>query len=397
MVDNGSTDGSVRLIREQFPEIELVLVGANIGFAAANLGARRAADCDWLALLNPDAFPEPGWLAALVQAARENPQFSGIGSHMRRAGVIGELDGTGDVYQVGGMAWRRDNGRPDSIARERGEIFSPCAAAALYSRALFVEAGGFDERYFAYYEDTDLAFRLRLRGHSFLYEPAAVVDHVGFAAAGAETPFTAYHSQRNIVWTYAKNMPAPLFWTYLPQHLLVNLLNVAWYTLRGQGRAVLRAKRDAVLGLPGILRTRREVQRGRTVGSLELRRRMAGGLGPYTRPRCAHWRPGEQTRARQPAPAPAHGRSGRRPLHVGRTTCRLEHELPGARTRHRARARARQPRLPDALPRCGRLRPVHHGDAPQLSVVLFDWGSARSSFVARDRQHLGCRADPGRP
>jgi hypothetical protein len=77
-------------------------------------------------------------------------------------------------------------------------------------------------------------------------------------------------------------MPAPLFWTYLPQHLLVNLLNVAWYTLRGQGRAVLRAKRDAVLGLPGILRSRREVQRGRTVGSLELRRLMAGGLGPYT-------------------------------------------------------------------------------------------------------------------
>lgn len=285
VVDNGSTDGSVELIREQkqFPEVELVLAGANIGFAAANnLGARRATDCEWLALLNPDAFPEPGWLEALVQAARENPQFSGVGSHMRRAGVIGELDGTGDVYQVGGMAWRRDNGKPDSIARERGEIFSPCAAAALYPRALFVEAGGFDERYFAYYEDTDLAFRLRLRGHRFLYEPAAVVDHVGFAAAGAETPFTAYHSQRNIVWTYAKNMPAPLFWTYLPQHLLVNLLNVAWYTLRGQGRAVLRAKRDAVLGLPGILRTRREVQRGRTVGSLELRRLMAGGLGPYT-------------------------------------------------------------------------------------------------------------------
>jgi GT2 family glycosyltransferase len=299
VVDNGSTDGSVELIRERYPEAEVVLAGANIGFAAANnRGARRAADCEWLALLNPDAFPEPSWLEALVRAAQENPQFSGVGSHMRRAGVVGELDGTGDVYHVGGMAWRRDNGKPDSVARERGEIFSPCAAAALYPRSLFVEAGGFDERYFAYYEDTDLAFRLRLRGHRFLYEPTAVVDHVGFAAAGAETPFTAYHSQRNIIWTYAKNMPAPLFWTYLPQHLLVNLLNVGWYALRGQGRAVLRAKRDALRGLPGILRTRREVQRVRTLGSLELRRLMAGGVGPYTtglkRARAA-WRaaPGE--------------------------------------------------------------------------------------------------------
>jgi GT2 family glycosyltransferase len=283
VVDNASTDGSPELIRERFPEVELVPAGGNIGFAAANnLAARRADDCDWLALLNPDAFAHPEWLEALLLAAEENDGYSCFGSHMRRAGFVDELDGTGDVYQVGGMAWRRDNGRRDNGARARGEIFSPCAAAALYPRTLFLDAGGFDERYFAYYEDTDLAFRLRLRGHRCLYEPGAVVDHVGFAASGAETPFTAYYSQRNIVWTYVKNMPGPLFWAYLPQHLLVNLLNVGWYSLRGQARPVLKAKVDAVRGLPSILRSRREIQRGRRVGSRELRRLMARGLGPYT-------------------------------------------------------------------------------------------------------------------
>jgi GT2 family glycosyltransferase len=283
VVDNDSSDGSPELIRERFPEVELVPAGGNVGFAAANnLAARRAEDCEWLALLNPDAFPHPEWLDALVRAAEENTGFSCFGSHMRRAGTVDELDGTGDVYQVGGMAWRRDNGKPDSRARPPGEIFSPCAAAALYPRAVFLEAGGFDERYFAYYEDTDLAFRLRLRGHRCFYEPSAVVDHVGFAAAGAETPFTAYHSQRNIVWTYVKNMPAPLFWAYLPQHVLVNLLNVAWYSMRGQGRPVLRAKVDAMRGLPSILRSRREIQRSRAVGSRELRQLMAHGIGPYT-------------------------------------------------------------------------------------------------------------------
>jgi GT2 family glycosyltransferase len=263
--------------------VELILAGTNVGFAAANnLGAKRARDCEWLALLNPDAFPNPGWLAALLRAAEENPQFSCFGSHMRHAGDVDVLDGTGDVYHVGGMAWRRDNGRRAVRERGRGEIFSPCAAAALYPRALFVDAGGFDEGFFAYYEDTDLAFRLRLRGHRCLYEPDAVVDHVGFAAAGAEAPFTVYHSQRNIVWTYVKNMPAPLFWAYLPQHLLVNLLNVGWYSMRGQAGPVLRAKRDALLGLPSILRARREIQRSRTAPSLELRRLMARGIGPYT-------------------------------------------------------------------------------------------------------------------
>ena len=77
-------------------------------------------------------------------------------------------------------------------------------------------------------------------------------------------------------------MPAPLFWAYLPQHLLVNLLNIGWYSLRGQAGAVLTAKVDAVRGLPSMLRSRREIQRNRTVGSLELRRLMAHGVGPYT-------------------------------------------------------------------------------------------------------------------
>jgi GT2 family glycosyltransferase len=283
VVDNASTDGSPGLIRERFPEVELVPAGGNIGFAAANnLAARLADDCDWLALLNPDAFAHPEWLDALVRAAKENDGFSCFGSHMRRAGSVDQLDGTGDVYQVGGMAWRRDEGRRDNGARARGEIFSPCGAAALYPRRLFLHAGGFDERYFAYYEDTDLAFRLRLRGYRCLYEPDAVVDHVGFAAAGAETPFKIYYSQRNIVWTYVKNMPGPLFWAYLPQHLLVNLLNVGWYSLRGQAGPVLKAKVDAVRGLPSILRSRREIQGTRTVGSRELRRLMARGVGPYT-------------------------------------------------------------------------------------------------------------------
>ena len=283
VVDNASTDGSPELVRKGHPEVDLVTLGENVGFAAANnLAAARADDCEWLALLNPDAFPEPAWLEKLVAAAKNHPEFELVGSHMLRAGS-NELDGTGDVYHVGGMAWRRDNGKAAaSVRRERGEVFSPCAAAALYPRELFLGAGGFDERFFAYYEDTDLAFRLRLRGHRCLYEPDAVVHHVGFAAAGAEAPFTVYYSQRNIVWTYVKNMPAPLLWLYLPQHLLVNLLNVIWYALRGEAGAVLRAKVDAVRGVPAAVRARREVQAGRRVGSRELRRLMAHGAGPYT-------------------------------------------------------------------------------------------------------------------
>jgi GT2 family glycosyltransferase len=284
VVDNASSDGSAQTIKSRYPEIELIELERNLGFAAANNhAAQLAVDCDWLALLNADAFPEPGWLEALVCAARENPDYSFFASRILRAESEDELDGTGDVYHVGGMAWRRDNGRSATGVRlEPGEVFSACAAAALYPRDLFLTAGGFDERFFCYYEDTDLAFRLRLRGHRCLYEPSAVVHHVGFALAGAESEFTVYHSQRNIVWTYVKNMPGPLLWLYLPQHLLVNVLNVGWYALRGRTGAVLRSKLDALRGLPPIVRARRGIQRERTAGSRELRRQMARGRGAYT-------------------------------------------------------------------------------------------------------------------
>jgi GT2 family glycosyltransferase len=283
VVDNASTDGSPEAIESRHENVELVRMEGNVGFAAANNHAAALADdCDWLALLNPDAFPEPDWLQSLLRSARENPDYSFLASHILRADEA-EIDGTGDMYHVAGMAWRRDYGRPASESRRpRGEVFSACAAAALYPRDLFLAVGGFDETFFCYCEDTDLAFRLHLRGHRCLYEPAAVVRHVGFAAAGPESIFTVYHSERNMVWTYLKNMPAPLLWIYLPQHLLVNGLNIGRYTLLGTGRAVIRAKLAAVRGLPRVLRARREIQRERTVGWRQLRRVMARGSGAYT-------------------------------------------------------------------------------------------------------------------
>jgi GT2 family glycosyltransferase len=283
VVDNASSDGSADHIDARFPAVELIRLDRNAGFAAGNnIGVATAEDCDWIALLNPDAFPEPTWLERLLDSAAAHPDFSFFGSLLLRADEPTEVDGSGDAYHVGGMAWRRDNGRPLAEAHlDPGEIFSPCAAAALYRRDAFLEAGGFDESFFAYYEDSDLAFRLRLLGHRCFYEPSAVVRHVGFSTAGEESPFTVFHSQRNLVWAWVKNMPGPLLGVYLLQHFLVNLLNIGWYTVRGQGGSVLRSKSAALRGLPAVWRARREIQRRRVVSSRELRGILARGAGPY--------------------------------------------------------------------------------------------------------------------
>jgi GT2 family glycosyltransferase len=305
VVDNASTDRSADGLEVRHPGVEVLRLNQNVGFAAGNnLGVAAADDCEWVALLNPDAFPEPDWLEALVAAAEADPEFTFFASRLLRAGAPDELDGTGDVLHVSGMAWRRNHGDPAAgTALEREEIFSPCAAAALYQRDAFVGVGGFDDSYFCYFEDTDLAYRLRLAGHRCLYVPEALVHHVGSAIAGAESDFTVYHSFRNLVWTWVKNTPSRLLWLYLPQHVLVNGLLLAAFAVRGRPGVILRAQRDAVRGLPHVLRERRLIQKMCQVDAAELRRVMECGGGGYLTTFGRAWE--RLVRPRRPRPLPA--------------------------------------------------------------------------------------------
>lgn len=280
LVDNASSDGSAEQATAYFPGLRVIRCIENLGFAAANnLAVARSSPTEWLALLNPDAFPEPVWLEALWQATREYPDYAVFGCRLLLDADPTRLDGAGDCYHASGLAWRRWHGL---TAAERGlrveEVFAPCAAAALYRRQAFVEAGGFDESFFCYMEDVDLGFRLLLLGQRCLYVPSAVVRHVGSGLTGARGDFAVYHGHRNLVWTYFKNMPSPWFWLYLPAHVLLNLFGVFWLWRRGQGGLALRAKWDALRQLPRVWRRRQAIQRERRVGIIELRRAMVGGL-----------------------------------------------------------------------------------------------------------------------
>jgi GT2 family glycosyltransferase len=192
----------------------------------------------------------------------------------------------GDVYHVSGSAWREGYAQRDSeYLAARKEIFAPCAAAALYKRDAIVETGGFDEDFFCYFEDVDLGFRLRLLGHRSMLVPEAVVYHVGGATVGGRhSDFAVFHGQRNLVWAYLKNMPWPYFWLYLPQHLLLNIISVLRFVIKGQGRVVLRAKWGALRGLRKMLGKRRSIQATIRTPRRSIRAVMATGLlTPYRR------------------------------------------------------------------------------------------------------------------
>lgn len=282
VVDNASSDGSADCVTE-FPNCRLLLPGANLGFAAANNLAFRECTSEFVALLNPDAFADPGWLAALLAVAEANPDCASFGSRQLVAERPEYLDGTGDAYHASGLVWRERHGKLQQPEDLKGsEIFSPCAAAALYRRDALEAAGGFDEAHFCYLEDVDLGFRLRLAGHRALYVPDAVVRHVGSATSGGQhSDFALYHGHRNLVWTYVKNMPGVLFWLCLPLHLLLNLVTVLVFAARGRGGVLLRAKRDALKGLPAMWARRRAIQKERRASIGAIWRVLDKGLSRY--------------------------------------------------------------------------------------------------------------------
>jgi GT2 family glycosyltransferase len=279
VVDNASSDGSPAAIAAMYPAVELVLLERNVGFAAANnVAIEMLADCELVALLNPDAVADPLWLESLVAAAADHLEYASFASRIERADEPGVLDSAGDVYHVYGTAWPGRHGATAASASVRAEVFGATGAAALYRREWLIRVGSFDERFFCYFEDVDLNLRLQVAGGRCLYVPEARVSHVGSAITGRLSAFTLYHSQRNLVWTYVKSMPPHVFWRYLPMHVLLNLGSVVTFAVHGHAKTLLRAKHDAVRGLPAMVRARRSVMRSAAFDRADFDRVMTRGF-----------------------------------------------------------------------------------------------------------------------
>jgi GT2 family glycosyltransferase len=275
LVDNASADGAGRAAARADSAIRLIENTQNLGFAAAVNQGARAARGRWLALLNPDAYAEPDWLARLVAATRDHPDVRAFASRQLMAADPGRLDGLGDVMASPGFPFRGGYRRADPGAVAVGEVFSPCGGAMLVERALFLALGGFDERLFCYCEDVDLGYRLRLAGERTLVIPAAVVRHEGSASTGGpRSDFAVFHGSRNRLWVFVKDTPPVLFWLTLPLHVLTTAVLFARHATRGEFAAPWRGLKAGLAGLPAALTARREAQARRTAGSLAIARAM---------------------------------------------------------------------------------------------------------------------------
>jgi GT2 family glycosyltransferase len=269
VVDNGSSDGSVRLLEER-GVAHLALAG-NVGFATAvNLGAGRVSSPSILAL-NADTALEPGCIARLLEALEEDPALGGAQPR------ILQLEGRSDtppepaaarIYSAGqalsadGRALEEGAGeaQPGRLPQPH-EVFGVCGAACLLRRELFADLGGYDESYFAFYEDVDLNVRARIAGWRFAYVPEAVVWHVGNASwsAGFAKPNAdnARLVARNRLATQVKFMPLGS----VPRIALVEVGALLRAASQRRLRATLGGKLAALRWLPRLLRERRRLRR----------------------------------------------------------------------------------------------------------------------------------------
>jgi GT2 family glycosyltransferase len=267
VVDNGSRDGSIELLGER--DVPHVSLPENVGFAAAvNLGAARTRAPAVLAL-NADTALEPGCVARLAAALAADPGLGGVQPRILQLQPGAEEDvATARLYSRGmalgadGRAFEEGAGETqDARSATPREIFGVCGAACLLRRELFERLGGYDERYFAFYEDVDLNVRARIAGWRFAYVPEAVVWHVGNASWLAEAPrsgaWNARLVARNRLATQAKFVPVRA----LPRIAAVEVGALARAVRQRRFGATLAGKLAAVGWLPALLRERRQLRR----------------------------------------------------------------------------------------------------------------------------------------
>lgn len=262
-VDNHSEDGSAELVKEKYDIDKLILLDKNYGYAEANNIGYSKAEGKYIALVNNDAVLDKNWLEKAIDVFQKN-EYKNAGSvatkniyyHQRNI-----IDTAGVEYFGFGAGWDYKGLPADSSeVNQRKEVFGACATAALYRKKIIDELGLFDPRYFIYFEDTELAFKLRLFGYTCIYEPEAVCYHHGGVKRKKNSPFYIDFGRRNIEFLFFKNMQGYLLPRYMLSHCLYESLLFLFFLYAGKGIPFLRAKIDFLKNMGYILQERKKLK-----------------------------------------------------------------------------------------------------------------------------------------
>lgn len=277
VVDNGSSDDSLEYLRASWPDVEVVEIPENVGVAAALNRGIQATRSTYVALLNNDLELDPDWTVRMVEGLEVRPDCGAVACKLLSYRQRDRIDAAGDEVTWAGTARRRGSGEIDAGQFEEPcEVFAPTAGAALYRRTALEDVGPFDESFFAYFEDADWGIRAQLAGYRCWYLPRAVAYHMGSETTkGERDPFYFALHRRNELALVVKDLPARQLVRRSP-HIARHQLGQLVISARDGMLAVhLRALGRALAALPGWLRSRRRIQRGRRVPPSRLDRVMS--------------------------------------------------------------------------------------------------------------------------
>ncbi|MBN1593336.1 MAG: glycosyltransferase [Candidatus Coatesbacteria bacterium] len=272
VVDDASTDGSAEFIRAEYPEVGVIQLEENAGFATAVNAGIRATSGEFVAILNNDTEVEPDWLSRLLGALDAHQDAGSAASKILWDDPRDTIYAAGDFFCREGFGGNIATGETDRGQRdEPGWVFSASACAALYRRAMLDEIGLFDEQLFMFYEDIDLGFREQLAGWRCIYVPGSVVYHTGTATAGIFSDMRKFQLIRNELVVLAKNLPGPILRSNIKAILRQQFRASIQALDEGRTSILLKARFGALKALPYQLKARRHIQSMRRVdpGHLE--------------------------------------------------------------------------------------------------------------------------------
>lgn len=266
VVDNASTDGSAGAVAEQFPDVRVLALDSNRGFAGGNNAAFAEVETRYVVLLNNDATATPGFVDALV-AAMDQPDWQNVAGASARL-LLEKNDGdeqlvnsTGTVVRTDGHAQDRGWLRSAAECHPGDDVFGICGAAAILRTDALRAVGGFDDDYFLYYEDVDLSWRLRAAGWFIKYVDSAVAYHRHAASTVVGSPLFWYYNDRNRFITLTRHAPLGVVVRVLLRHPLALVRHIVRTRSLATTTARLRALAAYLRRLPTTIGERRRLWR----------------------------------------------------------------------------------------------------------------------------------------
>lgn len=271
VVDNGSSDGSAGFIKKEYPEIVVECFKENRGFVRAVNRGIEMSEGEYIFLLNNDTELDKNCLFAADKFLEKNKDVAICATKMLYFDNHSVINDVGDNFSVYGIASQRDKGEVDKGQyNKQEEIFGACAGAAFYRREVFRKIGLFDEDFFAYLEDVDIAFRAQLAGFKCVFLPEAIVYHVDGGTSRKINNFSRFYTLRNSLYVIVKNMPMILLFKFFPYILLGQIRNFFMGIKHRCLGLIFCVYFDFLKNFLNLLRKRKDIQKNKIVSNKYL-------------------------------------------------------------------------------------------------------------------------------